>query len=257
MKPLARLFPLFLLAGLIVSGSLYFRASSHRAKLETRLQAVTAEAQRTELALTDALAREDGLRQQLAGLDEALGATKVRLTASENRNIELTRESARLRLDLNSRDTKLAEQENELRSANASLARLQSLHLSPEERSRFEQTIGRLEFELTETKRELLGIRAQTVSPPPALQAFTTSRGRTASVVSIGPANAFVVVNYGSSHGALPSQTMQIRRGPDTLATVRISDVHPQHSVAQVLPDSVQGALHKGDLAVLSPSTTP
>ena len=255
MKPLTRLFPLLLLAGLIVSVTLYFRASSHRAKLETRLQTVTAEKQRAEFKLSDALTRENELRQQLTGLDEALGATKVRLTASENRNIELARESARLRLDLNARDTQLAGHEAELRAARASLAQLQSLHLSPEDRTRFEATIGRLELELAESKRELLSIRAQTVALPPSLPAFTTSRGRTASVVSVGPANAFVVVNFGASHGALPNQTMQIRRGQDTLATVRISDVHPQHSVAQVLPDSVQGALHKGDLAVLSPST--
>ena len=253
MKPIARLFPLLLLAGLIVSATLYFRASSHRTRLEARLQSVTAEQQRTDLRLSDALAREAELQQQLTGLDEALGATKVRLTASENRNIELTRESARLRQDLNNRNTQLAAHEAELHAARAALARLQSMHLSSEERTRFEQTIGRLELELAESKRELHSVRAEAASPPPALPAFTTNRGRTASVVSVGPANAFVVVNFGASHGALPTQTMHIRRGPDILATVRISDVHPQHSVAQVLPDSVQGALHKGDLAVLSP----
>lgn len=254
MKNINRFIPLLLLTGLILSLTLYFRAAAHRTRLESSLQAVVADKQRADLSLTEAQARTNELRQQLTALDEALGATKVRLTTSENRNIEQARETARLRQQLGDYPKQVAVLENELSAARSNLAEVQARSLLPADRTKYEETIARLEQELTAATEQLNRIRSTTVAGP-AQPAFTTSRGRTASVVSVGPANAFVVINYGANHGALPTQIMQIRRGTDTLATVRISDVHPQYSVAQVLPDSVQGALHKGDLAVLSPST--
>jgi hypothetical protein len=71
--------------------------------------------------------------------------------------------------------------------------------------------------------------------------------------VSVGPENAFVVLNYGSARGAQIDQRFAVRSGSDLLATVRISDVRSQFSIAQVEPDSLRGVLHKGDLAVLTP----
>ncbi len=81
---------------------------------------------------------------------------------------------------------------------------------------------------------------------------LTTHRSRLASVVSVGPSSALVVINYGASHGALPEQRLFIRRGTETLATVHISDVRENFSIAQVRPDTLQAALHKGDSAVLT-----
>ncbi len=71
--------------------------------------------------------------------------------------------------------------------------------------------------------------------------------------MSVGPENAFVVLNYGANRGAQIDQRFAIRSGPDLLATVRISDVRSQFSIAQVEPDSLRGVLHKGDLALLTP----
>ena len=42
-----------------------------------------------------------------------------------------------------------------------------------------------------------------------------------------------------------------MQRGTDEVATVLISDVRTNFSVAQVLPDTLRGVLQKGDLAVL------
>jgi hypothetical protein len=70
--------------------------------------------------------------------------------------------------------------------------------------------------------------------------------------MSIGPSNAFVVINYGAVHGALPTQVISIRRGTETIATALISDVREKYSIAQVQPESLRGALHKGDSAVIA-----
>ena len=46
---------------------------------------------------------------------------------------------------------------------------------------------------------------------------------------------------------------MDIRRGTKQLATVQISDVRENYSIAQVRPDSLRDSLQKGDLATLTP----
>ena len=74
-----------------------------------------------------------------------------------------------------------------------------------------------------------------------------------AAVMSVGPDNAFVVLNYGANRGAQVGQRFAIRSGSDLLATVSLSDVRSQFSIAQVEPDSLRGVLHKGDLALLTP----
>jgi hypothetical protein len=45
---------------------------------------------------------------------------------------------------------------------------------------------------------------------------------------------------------------MTIQRGTKTLASALTTDVRQNHSIAQIQPDSLRGALHKGDSAVLA-----
>jgi hypothetical protein len=79
---------------------------------------------------------------------------------------------------------------------------------------------------------------------------FTNRAGR-ATVLSVGPGNAFVVLNFGTARGARPGHRLQISQAGRLLATVQISDARSQFSVAQVEPDSLRGVLQKGDEAVL------
>ena len=60
-----------------------------------------------------------------------------------------------------------------------------------------------------------------------------------------------MVLNFGSARGAQLGQKLAVSQGIDEVATVSISDVRTNFSVAQVLPETVRGVLQKGDLAVL------
>lgn len=71
-------------------------------------------------------------------------------------------------------------------------------------------------------------------------------------VVSVGPAAAFVVLDYGEAHGARPQAIIRLQRGTSELAQVQISDVRPRFSLAQVPPDTLKGQLQTGDLVVFT-----
>jgi len=83
-----------------------------------------------------------------------------------------------------------------------------------------------------------------------ATAAFTNRSGR-ASVLSIGPSSAFVVLNFGSARGPQLGQRLNVSQGTESVATVLISDVRTHFSIAQVQPDTLRGVLQKGDSAIL------
>jgi hypothetical protein len=79
---------------------------------------------------------------------------------------------------------------------------------------------------------------------------FASRIGR-ATVLTVGPSSAFVVLNFGSVRGAQLGQRLNVSQGTETIATVLISDVRTNFCIAQVQPDTVRGVLQKGDLALL------
>ncbi|MCW5549794.1 MAG: hypothetical protein KIT44_12590 [Opitutaceae bacterium] len=194
--------------------------------------------------LTESGATITQLAGQVDALDTALGEARTKLTAADARYVETARElsTAKARIE-------------ELEQATRDLSDLQAAHeaLGREVAVLRDAADPALPAAFTRVMKELEGRLIQENTPPVPVPVLATSRARDTRVVSVGPSQAFVVVDYGAEHGALPRQEMLIRRGTETLARVHISDVRPRHSVAQVVPDSVQGALHKGDSAVLTP----
>ncbi|MBC7365736.1 MAG: hypothetical protein H7343_02810, partial [Undibacterium sp.] len=114
----------------------------------------------------------------------------------------------------------------------------------------YRATIAELERQLATAKN---GAALPTAAGASTAVFSSRRSSASAAVVSLGPESAFVVLNYGSARGARLGQRFALRNGADLLATVLISDVRTQFSVAQVEPDSVRGVLHKGDSAILTP----
>lgn len=237
MNSTARILALLAGLGCLVLAVLYGLGVRENRSLAAQLESARGETRRylAELAAGDR--EREKLQTQLVALDADLGATKTRLTEAEAAKVQLTRELAANR-------TELREMTAEQARLRAEIARLQneSGHGSPEIVAAHEATIARLEAELARLQQ----------APAPAGPVLSTNRARSTMVVSVGPSDAFVVINYGASHGALPAQKMLIKRGTETVGTALISDVREQYSVAQVDPGSLRGALHKGDSAVLA-----
>ena len=60
-----------------------------------------------------------------------------------------------------------------------------------------------------------------------------------------------VVLNFGEARGARLGHRLTVSQGTSVVATVQISDVRANFSVAQVLADTLRAALQKGDSAIL------
>lgn len=243
MKPPSPFYLWLLAAMLVTTAAAYVHRTMAHRQLSDRHAAMAAENTALDAALTTARQSTDALALQVDSLDTALGEARTRLTTAEARNVELIRELVQTRSQIGESENlarELAALQAAHRTLQQELATTPPAALDPEMLAAFERVMVELGQRLT--------------SPPAAPPlSLTSSRARTALVVSVGPSQSFVVLNYGAEHGALPRQELLIRRGTETVAKVHISDVRPHHSIAQVQPDSLSGVLHKGDSAVLSP----
>ncbi|HEY0943667.1 MAG TPA: hypothetical protein VGD81_00310 [Opitutaceae bacterium] len=257
------------LLGVAASATLFVTGGNTRRKLEEKVSSADTRSAQLETKLEETLARATSLQQQLATLDADLGEAKSRATVAEARSVQAGREISSLRAELGTRqqaeealNSELAELKRELVET-----KLAATGASPEDVERYRTTISELEGKVTELQRlveaatrpapEATPARAGLVSAPSATVAATAAprpvaENVSARVVSVGPANAFVVINYGLNAGAQAGQNLAINRGTETLATVQISDVRESLSIAQVLPGSLRGALRKGDSASIS-----
>lgn len=245
MKNLSIIITLLAVIAAAILGGLYWRTASDNSRLELSLSSARSQNQ----ALTANLATSQELTEQqqaqLHALDADLGETKISLTSARSNLIILQREVEELEQNLVESNEIQRDLSGEVSSLNAALAQARASEASPETIASYQQAISNLE-------QQLATLQSPTTQAP-AMPVLTTHRSRSTRVVSVGPSNAFVVLNYGASHSALPSQKMAIRRGTKQLATAQISDVRENYSIAQVRPDSLRDTLQKGDVATLTP----
>lgn len=240
------------LLGAAASTALFLVIGNTKAALHQELNASQARATGLETQLTDARTEGERLQKRLAAIDADLGDTKSRLSATELRAIQLSR-------DLNQTRTLLATKEETERQLNQDIAALKrelvqsrlaaSAAASPEEVAGYRQTIAQLTDKVSTLETTLRHATSVASLASPSSATVTAARSRAAPVVSVGPQNAFVVLAYGASHGARSQQELQVLRGTQPVATVHISDVRENYSIAQVVPSSLSGALQKGDVA--------
>ena len=224
-------------------GALYWQSLETRRDLTARASALD-----TQLASSRELA--SSFQKQAVTLDAQLGAAKIQLTAADARASQLAADLSASRATLAARDQAERTLRDELSSLRRDLAETRATAISPATVTAYQATIAELERQLATAKD---GAALPTAAGA-STAVFASRAGRSsAAVVSVGPENSFVVLNYGSARGAQVGQKFTLRHGSDLLGTALISDVRSQFSVAQVEPDSLHGVLHKGDLAVLNP----
>lgn len=204
------------------------------------------------------------LGQRAVELDSQLGSAKVRTTATETKNAQLVRQLSK------------REQREVALMAELATLRLQTSGSSPSEEPAvlptliltaskgssppappsaapevdvgpYRQRIAELEDQLT---RLLTRALAETLPEPTAPDPAPARVSH--QVVRVGPSAAFVVLDYGETHGARPQAIIRLQRGTSELAQVQISDVRPRFSLAQVLPGTLKGQLQTGDLVVFT-----
>lgn len=241
------------LLGSGLSASLYLRIGDSKRRLEeakrtleARLADESARVGRLEQDLSARQEQNGVLRAEAAARDVELQVARTRLAAAEQRSTDLEKQVADVRNVLGVYELTAKALADEVASLREDLSDARHSQASPEAVEGYRMTIAELERQLANARQ---GATA-TLGSGSATAVFSSRPGR-ATVLNVGPENAFVVVNFGSARGAQVGHRMRVTQGSEEVALVTLSDVRTNFSIAQVDPASLRGVLHKGDSAVL------
>ncbi|MBI3886656.1 MAG: hypothetical protein HY302_13140 [Opitutae bacterium] len=183
-------------------------------------------------------------------LDSQLALAKTRLKSNDTGTVQLARELHTLRSQLAEREQRESALSSELAAVKQQLAAAISARAETEAAGNTAPGAASASV----APGQIAPIPADAPAPAAAIAATPADPAHT--VVRVGPRDAFVVLDYGTDHGASVGRLVLLRRGANTVACVRISDARPAFSVAQVLPESLKGQLQPGDL-VSNPAAAP
>lgn len=234
------------LGGATLSAVLFFQIGNSKRLLEVELAGASAHATKLESDLATANEQSGALKAALSATSAELTATKETLSSAELRAVVLEHDLAQTKSVLSVYEQTSRALADEVASLKIDLADTRASNVSPEAVAAYKNTIAELERQLANARN---GAAAPTAAG--ASTAVFTSRIGRATVLNVGPSSAFVVLNFGSARGAELGQRLHVSQGTEIVATVLISDVRTNFSVAQVQPDTLRGVLQKGDLAVL------
>ncbi len=232
--------------GSIASAALFFQIGNSKQLLEYRLADTASRVNRLEADLAAATEQNGALKGQVRALDADLADTRVKLTTAESRVTQGDLALAQTKSVLEVYELTARALAGEITALRQDIADIRASHASPEAVAAYKSAIAELE-------KQLASARTGTATPglSAASTAVFTNRAGRATILTVGPENAFVVLNFGSARGATLGQKLAVSQGTSEIATVLISDVRANFSVAQVLPDTLRGVLQKGDSAVL------
>lgn len=229
-------------------GGLYFRTSAGKKEVEARLVDESNRAAKLSADLTVTQAQSKAQTARIGTLESDLNDTKAKLTAATSRATELDRNLTQAKNALAVHELNARALAAELEALRRDLAGSRASAASPQAVAAYKATIAELERQLAAA-----GSGAAAVNAAGASTAVFSSRAGRASVLTVGPGNAFVVLNFGTSRGAQPGQKLDIVQGTTPVATVTLSDVRPNFSIGQVSPETLRADLQKGDSALLVP----
>ncbi len=234
------------LAGLGVFTLQFFRAIDARDLAESRLVDEKTRARKLSADLDAANRHAAALQSDLSTAKADLGANREKLSSAEMHAVLLEHDLAQAKNIVSVYEQTARALSDEVATLKADLADTHATFASPEAVVAYKSTIAELERQLANSRN---GAAAPTAAG--ASTAVFSSRPGRSTILTVGPSGAFVVLNFGSARGAQLGQKLEVHQGADIVATVLISDVRSNFSIAQVQPDTLRGVLQKGDLALL------
>ncbi len=244
---------LIALAGSVVSASLFLRIGNSKQLLEARLVDANARSSQLETSLAQANEQSGALKQRLQAAEAAaaetrtqLDAARAQVLAADSRATQAATELAQAKAVVGLYEQTSRALAEDLEALRQETAQIRATHAAPEAVEAYKNTIAELEKQLASARS---GSAAPRVAG--ASTAVFTNRAGRATILSVGPQSAFVVLNFGSARGAKLGHKLVVSQGETPVATVTISDVRNNFSVAQVLPDTLKAPLQKGDEALL------
>jgi septal ring factor EnvC (AmiA/AmiB activator) len=237
---------LIAITGSVISAALFFQIGDSKRRLEIQLSDAQTRSTKFESDLASANEQNGSLKATLASTTADLDSSKTRLATTESQVSELERNLVQTKSLLALQEQNARALSGEVTALRRDLDDARTSNASPEAVTAYKNTIAELERQLANAHNG-----AATPTAAGAANAVFSSRPGRATILTVGPQNAFVVLNFGSARGAQVGQRLNVSQGTEIVATVLISDVRANFSVAQVQPATLRGVLHKGDLALL------
>ncbi len=236
----------FAILGALTLG--YMRQESESARRQLELQLAEETVRASGLAAQAAGSRErlTEFSGRVATLETELESARTKLATAETQRGNLDRDLLQARAIASVHEASGRALNGEIAALRQDLAEMRSSHVPRETLAAYQQTITELERQLATAS----GGATPTGGTGASTAVFSSAIGR-ANVLSVGPESSFVVINFGSNRGGRLGHRFTISRGTTAGAIVELSDVRPNFSIGQVLPESLRGVLQKGDLAVL------
>ena len=229
-----------------VSGVLYFRIGNSKELLELRLKDADVRAAKLDADLASTHEQNGALKVRMEALGAEIEASRKKLTAAEGRAVGLEKDLGATKQVLALYESTARDLAADVEALRKDIADVRATHATPETVAAYKNAIAELERQLATARNGA----ALTAGAGASTAVFASRAGR-ATVLTVGPQSAFVVINFGALRGAQLGQKMTVSQGGAVVATVQISDVRDNFSVAQVLPETLRGVLQKGDSAVL------
>jgi hypothetical protein len=254
MKALTLALCILALLGSAASGYFWYEVGNQKKELQGQLSIANASLERTRSDLGTTTAELETKKTQLAESDAAHGSTKRKLTAAEASNVQAARELDTLKRGLAEKEAAEKRLSADLDTLRRDLvqARLAATGATPEEVEAYKQKISALEAQVS----QLLTNPAAGGSAPGVVVTGSdgklvriSERASAAKIVRVGPKNAFVVLELGSSDGISVGNKFNLTRDGKTIAEGVISEVTATNAIAQVVPASIKSALQAGDVA--------
>jgi septal ring factor EnvC (AmiA/AmiB activator) len=235
-----------------VSAALYLLVGDERDRLQTELDAQRRQLAQAQQQIEDLKAERSTIATNLASIDGSVNETRARNTTLEARNSQLTREILQAREQIQAYEKAGKAAEEEVSALRRQLVDAQSrVAVSPgpapmETLAASESRVADLEAQLATLRR----ISGNDSIPATAEQLARVPDDLLGHVVEVGPRSAFVVLDIGTRHGAVPALELVLRRGSNIVARLRLTDVRESFSIAHVLPHAgILTPIRAGDTA--------
>jgi TolA-binding protein len=252
MKALHLALSLLAIVGAAASVVFYVQIGNTKVELRNERDAAQAQAASLQARLSDTTAQKENLESRVAALESELAESRGRATTLEARSNQLNRELGEVRQQLAAKTDAEANLVREVAQVRRELVAARTAAASGDASGEI-AALSRRVAELEEALAIARGIPAAGAgSPKPDTPKLPSPRDfgiDTAQVLSVGPKNAFVVLNLGAAHGMRKDLELAVRRSGYTIARLAVSEVTDQLAVAQVAPDSLRGRLQVGDSA--------
>ena len=212
----------------------------------------------------------DMVEQASASLEERknqLAAAKAKTEADTETLTALEEQVTTLRDDLEAKDQEKADVEASLRDMNEKIAVIGQIDELKETLTKLEAEKSAAESKVANLKSQLAGAIREKQSTDSVLAKLKTDeldkasgrmRGNfTSRVSSVDSAWRYVTINAGDSQGVVKDAVLEVVRGGQVIGKLKVSNVEPGRSAADVVPGSfVEGSsVRPGDLLRVAPES--